>query len=250
MKNCLLLGLALCCLATTSLAAQIDVTTVPTIGWADSLHDALEAEPAVGELFAFYLEPTKGRPTAIWGSEIYTSDSSIGWAAVHDGYLNPAEGGVVVVEILPGRGGYMATTRNGVTSLRFGSWNLSFSFVSPDGVMTVPGANEPVAIDWSQTADDLGFGDKLDLIVTLMIPPAPYGSTPASIWGSDVYSSDSPIAWAAVHAGIIRQTRGGIVTIQILGGQASFAGSTRYGVTSADFGSWDRSYQFWGQSPF
>ena len=72
----------------------------------------------------------------------------------------------------------------------------------------------------------------------------PMGTVGGSIWGTDVYTNDSPLCVSAVHAGKITLSGGGSVTIEILPGRASYAGSTRNGVTSGAYGKWSCSYQF------
>lgn len=53
------------------------------------------------------------------------------------------------------------------------------------------------------------------------------------ITGTDVYSDDSPICVAAVHAGLIGFAGGGTVTVQVMRpGPTQLVGSTRNGVTS------------------
>lgn len=64
---------------------------------------------------------------SVWGSDVYTSDSSICRAARHAGII-PAEGGTVQVIPAPGMPSYAGTTANGVTSLSYGAWGASFTF--------------------------------------------------------------------------------------------------------------------------
>jgi hypothetical protein len=75
----------------------------------------------------FYYETT-GVVTgqSIYGTDIYTTGSHLGMAAVHCGLLKPGQKGVVKVTILAGQGNYPATTRNGVTSIAWGAYNVSF----------------------------------------------------------------------------------------------------------------------------
>lgn len=68
--------------------------------------------------------------------------------------------------------------------------------------------------------------------------------TAGSVWGTDVYTDDSSICTAAVHAGEITIMLGGTVTIEILAGLSSYTGSERNGVTSNDYGVWDGSFAF------
>ncbi|MBS1809496.1 MAG: hypothetical protein JST84_15155 [Acidobacteria bacterium] len=65
-----------------------------------------------------------------------------------------------------------------------------------------------------------------------------------SIWGTDVYTDDTSICTAAVHAGVITQALGGTVIIEMRAGQTSYASSARYGVTSTAYGQWGRSFVF------
>jgi hypothetical protein len=55
-----------------------------------------------------------------------------------------------------------------------------------------------------------------------------------ALYGTDIYTDDSVVCQAAVHAGKIT-TRGGTFTIEILPGQSYYAGSPRNGVISARY---------------
>jgi LCCL domain len=70
------------------------------------------------------------------------------------------------------------------------------------------------------------------------------GMTGATVWGSDLYTDDSAICPAAVHAGKLQAYGGGTATVEVLEGQQSYAGSTRNGVTSLSFNAWTRSIRF------
>src|SRR6185369_10982717 len=65
----------------------------------------------------------------IWGTDIYTDDSSLAIAAIHAGYLTNGEVGTLIVRVLPGQSGYTGTIRNGVSSLSFGQWSGSYQIV-------------------------------------------------------------------------------------------------------------------------
>jgi hypothetical protein len=68
------------------------------------------------------------------------------------------------------------------------------------------------------------------------------GSTQGSVWGTDVYTDDSSLAAAAVHAGVLRPGETGTVMVTVLPGYLSYAPSTRYGVASSAYAEWGRSY--------
>jgi hypothetical protein len=64
------------------------------------------------------------------------------------------------------------------------------------------------------------------------------------VWGSDVYTSDSTLATAAVHAGVLAAGKTGTVKVRLLAGQASYGSSTRNGVTTQPYGPWSGSFEF------
>ncbi len=73
------------------------------------------------------------------------------------------------------------------------------------------------------------------------------GRTDGMVWGSDVYTDDSDLATAAVHAGVLQAGQEGIVTVRILRGRNNYSESTRNGVTTGVYGRWPGSYEFVGQ---
>lgn len=79
----------------------------------------------VGLIYKFQC-PAKGTENTIWGSDIYTQDSSICTAAVHAGVFSLADGGIVTLEFRPGRLTYGSTVRNGIKSSTFGEYSRSF----------------------------------------------------------------------------------------------------------------------------
>ena len=69
------------------------------------------------------------------------------------------------------------------------------------------------------------------------------GREDGAIWGTDVYTSDSTLAAAAVHAGVIQPGERKAVRVTIVAPPAGFRGSTRNGVTSAAFGAYPGAYR-------
>lgn len=80
------------------------------------------------DLNVAYVCPANGTPSSVWGTDIYTDDSSVCTAAVHAGKITLASGGTVVIRIRPGESSYANTTRNGITTLDWGVWSGSFIF--------------------------------------------------------------------------------------------------------------------------
>ena len=74
------------------------------------------------------------------------------------------------------------------------------------------------------------------------------GASSGAVWGNEIYTDDSTVARAAVHAGVVGVGETKTVTVTILGGQTTYGASTRNGVTSASWGAWPGSYAFSGSS--
>lgn len=66
------------------------------------------------------------------------------------------------------------------------------------------------------------------------------GAAYSSVWGTDIYTSDSSICRAAIHAGIPWSEP---FIIDVVDGQSSYTGSTRNGVLTSSYGSWDTSFR-------
>jgi hypothetical protein len=77
-----------------------------------------------------YTCPPRGIAQQIWGTDLYTFDSSVCTAAVHAGRISLADGGVVKVQIREGAQQYQGSKRNGIASNTYGSYSGSFEFVS------------------------------------------------------------------------------------------------------------------------
>jgi hypothetical protein len=68
----------------------------------------------------------------------------------------------------------------------------------------------------------------------------PANCTTGGIWGTNVYTDDSAVCAAAIHAGVIPAS-GGAFAVAIAEGQSSYEGSTQNGITSSSWGRWQRS---------
>jgi hypothetical protein len=68
------------------------------------------------------------------------------------------------------------------------------------------------------------------------------GADQGPVWGTDVYTGDSALAIAAVHAGLVKPGETVIVKVVSVEPPATFAGSQRHGVASHDFGRYGSAY--------
>jgi hypothetical protein len=64
------------------------------------------------------------------------------------------------------------------------------------------------------------------------------------VWGTDVYTSDSRLAIAAVHAGVLKEGETGVVRVMLMDPPPAFAGSSRHGITTSAYGQYQGAYQF------
>ena len=65
------------------------------------------------------------------------------------------------------------------------------------------------------------------------------GTTEGNVWGTGIYSDDSDISKAAVHAGIVKIGETKTVRITILPGQSSYVGTVQNGIESYDYVEWE-----------
>jgi hypothetical protein len=188
-----------------------------------------------GQVFQFEVRgSTRG---AIYGTDVYTTDSTLAMAAVHAGVLKDGQIGVVTVMILPGQGGYVGSQRNGVSSSSWSSYGSSYRFetgktsrAGDEAVDTTPRPNPGTLSGYGNAG-----GPPLYFEVV--------GSVNGTVWGTDTYTNDSELAAATVHAGVLKPGQKGTVKVTMLPGQESYHGSTRNGVTTASYGNWGTSFR-------
>ena len=176
--------------------------------------------------------PAGGKPGTIYGHDAYTADSSACTAAVHAGAISLERGGEVRVFSAPGRRLYGASTRNGVSSEAYGAYRASFTIGSAS-----PVSEDTFPLRWESS----GRVIPPDRTVSVECPAS---GRAGSVWGSDVYTADSSLCTAAVHAGVITLERGGPVRVEPRGAQPSFAGSERNGISSSSYGQYGGSFSF------
>lgn len=69
------------------------------------------------------------------------------------------------------------------------------------------------------------------------------GEVSGSVWGTDIYTGDSLLSAAAVHAGAIKLDETAVVRVTVMSPLAHYQGSIRYGVTSHDYGRFGTAYR-------
>lgn len=165
----------------------------------------------------------------IWGTDVYTNDSAVCAAAVHAGILKAGQVGAVTILMGSAAASFQGSLRNGVTSQSYGRWDSSFTFDR---------SSEPGRIDWNTTAQYIpaAFTDPIKVICP------PRDRTSPRVWGTDIYTDDSFVCFAAVHAGAISAEAGGKISVSRVAGQAAYAAAERNGVASSSWGPWTSSF--------
>jgi len=194
-----------------------------------------------GRAFTLFCPPG-GPPGTVWGTDVYTDDSSVCGAAQHAGLLNPMAGGPVTFYVRPGMPAYQGSPRNNVTSQNYGNYAGSIVF-APGGMGAAPpmqqGAMPPpgaTVFGWRDAATR--FRGQSGTAIRAFCPP---GGPPGTVWGSGLYTDDSSICGAAQHAGRIGPG-GGAFTLRILPGMPRYMGRPSNGVISRDYGTYPGSF--------
>ncbi len=218
---------ALSTLAGSDLARQITYRTWSEPVEIKHLSRNVGAASNVGQIVYLWVKgANNGR---IWGTNFYTNDSDLGTAAVHAGVLDVDENGIVAVRILPAQSEHVGSTRNGITSLNYGTYNYSYEFVEFDKSSLL--IQNPGNL-WNFAGY---IGQTLAIQVT--------GSNVGTVWGTGVYTLDSDLATAAVHSGLVKPGEVAVVLAEILPGQDAYTGSENFGVSSRNYGTYRTSYR-------
>jgi len=109
-----------------------DVRSLRSAGAVRELPKNVLADP--GSLAAYqgevgktlYFKVTGGAGGSVWGTDFYTTDSTLATAAVHAGALKQGETGVVKVTIVVPPPNFQGSTRNGVTTSNWDAYPGAF----------------------------------------------------------------------------------------------------------------------------
>jgi hypothetical protein len=70
------------------------------------------------------------------------------------------------------------------------------------------------------------------------------GNSHGNVWGTDVYTADSSLAAAAIHAGVLQPGVTGVVKLKLVNPPPQFRGMPRNGVDSNAYGPYPKAFQF------
>ncbi|MCC5989513.1 MAG: hypothetical protein JJT95_17730 [Pararhodobacter sp.] len=127
------------------------------------------------------------------------------------------------------------------SALPGGSGWINARFLRPDMAHAEPAAAAQDVRD--APANLTGYRDRVGEVIRFRVTGAPTGA----IWGTDIYSDDSRVARAAVHAGMLDVGETAVLEIELLPGQAQYEPSERHGVRSRRWSrQWHGSFRFVG----
>lgn len=69
------------------------------------------------------------------------------------------------------------------------------------------------------------------------------GENNGPVWGTDVYTGDSALAAAALHAGAVEPGDHAVVRVTVVAPLPAYTGSSRNGVTTSSFGKYGTAYR-------
>jgi hypothetical protein len=168
----------------------------------------------------------------VWGTDVYPIFSEIATAVVHAGVLKEGETGVVKATIVEGID-TPPSTRNGITSQPCGK-NESGAYKVEKTNLPVPDLPTPTptitpAPTPFATPSLTAPGNEPGKTHSFKLR----GSSRGNLYGTNVYTIDTNLAAAAVHAGVLKDGEEGMVKVTMLPPAGDHKASTQNGVTSS-----------------
>jgi hypothetical protein len=181
--------------------AKIYTTGIPLAAGTSDMQQFNEGD--IGKIYRITITGTTGG--AIWGTDIYTSDTYIPCAAVHAGFIANGETKEVYIKVVQGLNEYIGSTRNGVSTSGYGGWGLSYQFISPPSsykAITSPGQVEWCVIyDYDATNKRYRIGvDAREFVGTNVAPNNVTKLKLLDLWdGVVTFNSYDPNGWAEYY---------------------------------------------------
>jgi hypothetical protein len=121
-----------------------------------------------------------------------------------------------------------------VSTFQFGEQQLKVADVRT--LRSTSGASEEGANAGPAPANLMAFQNQFGKEMTYTVTGAQPGGQGTGVWGTDVYTLDSNLAAAAVHAGVLQPGQSGVVRVRIVASPPQFVGSQRNGMGSSGYG--------------
>jgi thiol-disulfide isomerase/thioredoxin len=178
--------------------------------------------------------PVQGRKAgAVWGDAVYTLDSDPGTSAVHAGLVRDGETKMITFWVVPSPTTYGEANRNGVQSRRWGAFRAAF-VMQAAGVPAQAANRVPVSRGVGGILERLQPGESAIIPLT--------GSDKGTVWGSGVYTGDSHLETAAVHAGVVEPGERCSVVVTRVEPLARYEGSRKHGVETQSWAAYPTAF--------
>ena len=69
------------------------------------------------------------------------------------------------------------------------------------------------------------------------------GQLEGQVWGTDIYTRDSLLGAAAVHAGLLKPGQTAVLRMKVVSPLENYPGSERNGVTTSDYGNFPEAWK-------
>jgi hypothetical protein len=175
--------------------------------------------------------PKGSESGSVYGTDIYTEDSSPCAAAVHAGVIE-SKGGKIKMKHMKGCPAYTGSKKNGVASTAWGEFGGSFYFPDKTESPKCPIGECPHS-----------FGEIKDVGPKSEIECKCGTYAEGTVYGTDMYTQDSSICAAAKHAGLI-DDNGGTVKAKAAPGCGKYEGKKQNGVESHEWHEYKASFYF------
>ncbi len=134
--------------------------------------------------------------------------------------------------------GWVQGTALRATTAQFGSVQLKLADLRSLRSLAVPEPEEDSAAV-SDPGNLVNYQNQVGKTFTFRVT----GAINGSIWGTDIYTADSNLASAAVHAGVLKAGQTKNVRVKIVASPQAFQASNRNGVTTTAYGPYPGAFQ-------
>ena len=171
----------------------------------------------------------------VFGTTFYTDDSSVCKAGVHAGVIKDEIGGDLILLIANGEESYQSSYQNGVQAAAHGPNLRSITFKD---------APQITRIDCYEIGGSSRFSGPLGNRFTVYCEKE-CSKKENNVFGDQVYTDDSSICQAAIHAGLLTD-KGGEIQFILEQGKQLYEGSLKNGIKSQRRGNYLRSFRILG----
>jgi len=178
----------------------------------------------------------KEKNLQIFGTILYTLDSPICRSAIHSGIIKD-KGGNVMIKVMHALKYYLGTRQFGIQSSGINKSDFSYTIEQATPVLTISCKTQGINNLFSGK-----IGRKY-----LVKCPVNCSRMTHNVFGNQIYSADSSICQAAIHAGALND-RGGEVNFITASGLKQYFGLKAFNVESKDRESYVKSFKFFGKN--